>query len=222
MTIIITGHEKGGTGKSALATSIAAKIIQSGYSAVLIDTDATATSAGWNAIRESRDGTPTVPVVQQTVSPAPAVVEMATRYDAVIVDVGARDYAKLGELARICDIWIAPTTVGQGDLTSTVRLWEALSQFHGLHKSGHIPFVVGFNRVTSTRNSTEEEDAKNFLLTLCPGIVILSNHLKDRKAWRDAGRLGLGITEMPARDAAKAIEEFNAFYEEALSNQNNN
>jgi len=219
LTIIITGHEKGGTGKSALATSIAAKIIQSGYSAVLIDTDATATSAGWNAIRENREVTPTVPVIQQTVSPAPAVIEMATRYDAVIVDVGARDYAKLGELARICDLWIAPTTVGQGDLTSTVRLWEALSQFHSVHKSGHIPFVVGFNRVTSTRNSTEEEDAKNFLMTLCPGIVILSNHLKDRKAWRDAGRLGLGISEMPARDAAKAIEEFDAFYEEALSNQ---
>lgn len=217
MSVIITGHEKGGTGKSALATSIAAKIVQTGATAVVVDTDATATSAGWNAIRESRNLGATVPVIQQTTLPAPAVIEMARKYDAVIVDVGARDYAKLRDLAKICDLWVAPTTVGQGDLTSTVRLYEAISEFHALHKNGKIPFVVVFNRVSSSWNTTEEEDARAFLESLCPGIVILRAHMKERKAWRDAGRLGLGITEMPGHDAGKAISEFNAFYSEALS-----
>lgn len=216
MSVIITGHEKGGTGKSALATSFASKIIQGGASAVVVDTDATATAAGWNAIRESREISPVVPVIQQTMSPAPAVIEMASKYDAVIVDVGARDYAKLRDLARICDLWVAPTTVGQGDLTSTVRLYEALSGFHALHKHGHIPFVVVFNRVSSSWNTTEEEDARSFLEEMCPGIVLLKAHIKERKAWRDAGRLGLGISEMPSREAGKAIDEFDTFYDEAL------
>lgn len=216
MSVIITGHEKGGTGKSALATSFASKIIQGGASAVVVDTDATATAAGWNAIRESREISPVVPVIQQTMSPAPAVIEMASKYDAVIVDVGARDYAKLRDLARICDLWVAPTTVGQGDLTSTIRLYEALSGFHALHKHGHIPFVVVFNRVSSSWNTTEEEDARSFLEEMCPGIVLLKAHIKERKAWRDAGRLGLGISEMPGREAGKAIDEFDTFYDEAL------
>lgn len=216
MSIIITGHEKGGTGKSALATSFASKIIQGGASAVVVDTDATATAAGWNAIRENREISPAVPVIQQTMSPAPAVIEMASKYDAVVVDVGARDYTKLRDLARICDLWVAPTTVGQGDLTSTIRLYEALSGFHGLHKHGQIPFVVVFNRVSSSWNTTEEEDARSFLEEMCPGIVLLKAHIKERKAWRDAGRLGLGVSEMPGREASKAIDEFDSFYNEAL------
>ena len=216
MSVIVTGHEKGGTGKSVLATSFAAKVIQSGATAVVVDTDATATSAGWNAIRDSRNILPVVPVVQQLVNPAPAIIELATKYDAVVVDVGARDYAKLRDLARICDLWIAPTTVGQGDLTSTVRLFEAISEFHALHKNGKIPFVVVFNRVSSTWNSNEEVDAREFLEQMCEGIVILKSHIKERKAWRDAGRLGLGVSEMPSRDAAKSIEEFESVYDEAL------
>lgn len=220
MTVIVIGHEKGGTGKSALASSIAAKIISAGASAVIVDTDATATTAGWNAIRESRSYQPNVPVVQQTLAPAPAVIELASKYDAVIVDVGARDYSKLRDLARICDLWVAPTTVGQGDLTSTVRLYEAISAFHGLHKNGKIPFVIAFNRVSSSWNTSEEEDARSFLEQLCPDITILQAHIKERKAWRDAGRLGVGVSEMPGRDGAKAIEEFNAFYDEALTHIN--
>lgn len=215
MSIIVVGHEKGGTGKSSVAVSLAARIVGDGMKAVVLDTDQTATSIGWHAIRDHNKVQPLVPVLQQAQTPAPLVVELAARYEAVIVDVGARDYSKLRDLARICDLWIAPTTVGQGDLGSTIRLYEGVSGFHGLHKSGHIPFWVLFNRV-STQNAVEEVDARDFLESEAPGIKILKSVLKERKPWRDAGRLGLGISEMPGRECQRAVSEFDDFYNEAL------
>ena len=217
--IICLGHEKGGTGKSSLATSFAAKIASMGNSVMVLDTDSTATSVGWYAIREHNKTEPVIPVVQQLVEPARSTVSFASKYDAVVVDIGARDYEKLGDMARICDLWVAPITVGQGDLTSTIRFYEALTQYQHLHKKKRIPLVAAINRVTSAWNSSEVADATEFLREQCPGLIVLTTTLKERRAWRDAGRQGLGISEMPPRDAQKAIEEFDALFVEALGHQ---
>lgn len=217
MSIIVSGHIKGGTGKSTIATSFATKIVQSGASAVVVDVDETSTSATWFAIREGEGRTPSVPVVQQLKTPVPVIIELSKKYDAVIVDVGARDIDTLTPLARICDLWIAPLGIGQPDLSATIQLYEEFSRKHSQHKAQRIPLVSVFNKVPSSWNTNEEIDAREFLAEQCPELVILKSYIKDRKAWRDSGRLGLGITEMPAREALKAIEEFDAFFAEALS-----
>jgi chromosome partitioning protein len=213
--IFVVGHEKGGVAKSTCACNLAYSLKQEGYEAIVVDTDSTRTSHSWYAIREAEQRQPSIPVVQSSVSPMSTIKEMSTKYDVVVVDMGARDYGKMGPLAQICDLWIAPTQVGQGDLESTVALCQAFQANDSKHKNGKIPLVCVFTRTPNGWNNPEERIAREDLKAACPDLTILNSSLRDRKVYRDAGRTGCSIYEMPARDREKAVEEFDAFVREA-------
>ena len=110
---------------------------------------------------------------------------------------GARDYARLAELARIVDLWIAPTRVGQGDLESTLALAEAFERANHRHKNGKIPLVISINAVPGAWNSTEGVDALEALQAALPNV-------------------GKAIFEMPTREREKAENEFTLMIKEAL------
>lgn len=155
-------------------------------------------------------------LVEKTIDPAPAIVKLSGEYDAVVVDVGARDYARLSDLAKIADVWIAPTRVGQGDLESTTSLAHAFSELHHKHKDGHIPLYVVVNAVPATWNSSEGEEAIEALRALLPTGDVLSHSIRDRRIWRDAHRLGKTIFDMPEILRKKAQAEFVAVINEIL------
>ena len=58
--VILIGGEKGGTGKTTLATNLAALRAQSGKDVLLLDTDVQASASYWAQIRDERDITPRV------------------------------------------------------------------------------------------------------------------------------------------------------------------
>jgi chromosome partitioning protein len=218
--IICFGHEKGGVGKSTLAVSYAAHIAKLGHSVVVIDTDEVGSSAGWYAIRENNGVTPAIPVVMQTSHPESIVLDMSSKFDAVVVDVGASDYETLSKMARICDLWVAPCLLSQNDLSAHIRFHEAMRESGRLHKSRKaIPVVTVLNRTPSVWNSTETEDARDFLKSQCDGITILNNYIRDRKLWRDVGRLGVGISEVTGKDNQKAVDEFISVFDESMQHQ---
>lgn len=213
MTIIVVGHEKGGVGKSTIANSITRRALdESGLSVVAVDTDSTSSTANWGAIRNHSGIEPHVQVVQIIDATARSILDLNDKYDVVVVDIGARDYSKLKEFGVIADLWIAPVQVGQSDLNSTVRLFEAFQSANHKHFRKHIPMGVLFNRVPTSWNSSEVADAREFLEDNCPGIHVFKTALVDRKAWRDSGRVGYGITEMPG---GKAKMEFQRFFDES-------
>lgn len=218
MTIVVVGHVKGGTGKSTIANSFTRRAMdETDVSVVLVDTDSTSSSANWGAIRAHHGTEPHVQVVQIIDAPSRSIIDLSEKYDVVVVDIGARDYTKVKDLARFADLWIAPTQVGQNDIASTVRLFEAFQDANRSHVRGQIPIGILFNKLAGAWNSSEEQDARDFLAEQCPGIHIFNASFKERKAWRDAGRIGNGITEMPLSSASKAREEFEAFFQESLN-----
>lgn len=217
--IIVIGNEKGGVGKSTLAINYASRVAQEGASTIVVDTDSQASSCNWYALRADSGQTATFPVVGNASNPAPAIVDLATRYDAVVVDVGARDYARMGELARIADLWIMPTRIGQPDLQSTASLASTLRTGDAKHKHGHVPLVIVLNQLPNIWNSVEEADAREALAAALPGVPLAATGLRDRKVWRDAGRSGKTIHEMPKREAEKAIAELDAVFAETLAFQ---
>lgn len=218
MTIIVVGHEKGGVGKSTIANSLARRALdEPGLSVIAVDTDSTSSTANWGANRSHNGIEPHVQVVQIIDATARSILDLNDKYDVVIVDVGARDYDQLKDLAIIADLWIAPAQVGQNDLNSTVRMFEAFQSANHKHFRKNIPMGVLFNKVPAAWNSSEEADAREFLMEQCPGIHIFKTALRERKAWRDAGRVGYGITEMTATVAGKSQEEFQAFFAESSS-----
>lgn len=212
-TIIVVGHEKGGVGKSAIASSFAAKVAADGADVIVVDADPQSTSANWQSLRDSGGVEPRIMVVQDTRNMRNNVVDLARRHSVVIVDVGANDYETLGDMATIVDLWLAPTKVGQSDCTSTYRLVQAFEAINNRHKRGEIPIGILVNMAPGPWNNSEPKDTQDFLRENCPKVRVFDTIIKDRRSWRDAGRLGKGITEM---NDQKASEEFTAFYNEAL------
>lgn len=223
---IIVGAEKGGVGKSLMAFSMAAYIAtqqtvgegknKRAPKVMLVDTDTQRTASKWAAMRPDDSPLP-FRVVEKLVNPAPEIARLSEDYDAVIVDVGARDYASLADLSRIADLWIAPTRVGQGDLTSSVELAHAFNSVHAKHKNGHIPLCFVVSAAPPVWNSTEGQDAIDALKEALPTGRVLDSFIRDRRVWRDAHRLGKHVFEMPKAMREKAEEEFVAVVDELFN-----
>ena len=107
--IIVVAAEKGGVGKSTNAITIACRIKLDGADVVLVDTDTSATAIGWSDIRVQNKIEPPIQVTQNLRQPLPAVIDFAEKYDAVVCDLGAGDYAKMRDLALAADLFLVPT-----------------------------------------------------------------------------------------------------------------
>jgi chromosome partitioning protein len=213
--IIIAGHRKGGVGKTFTACSLAAFLAGKGSSVLLVDMDKTNSSREWSAIRDENGTTPPIPCVSSS-RDVRAIVDLSTKYDAVIVDVGANDVDTLAKLAKVCDLWLLPTDVGQAGLSDTHKIYTAFREADDLHKDGQIPIMTFLSRSTTNTRSSEPADARAFLLQTCPGITILESQIAERAGYRYAGKLGLGGTELTG-DHSKAANEMKTFFNEVFS-----
>ena len=219
--IIEIGNEKGGVGKSTLSITLASYLAAQKYSVVLVDTDSQKTSSGWGELRTHHGLEHKFAIVDKSIDPTEHIRKLSETYDVVVVDVGARDYNRLSDLAKIVDLWIAPTRVGQGDIESTAALADAFEKANKFHKNGKIPLVITTNAVPGSWNSTEGEDAVAVLREGLPNVPVMGSLIRDRKVWRDAHKLGRSIFEMPAREREKAEAEFVAMFEEVWKSYEN-
>lgn len=207
MSIILCASIKGGVGKSTTAQGIAIKLAKAGVGTVIIDLDdETGSTMDWSAIRQSNGHEPSITVIQNSRNPVGTVLEMAKKFDAVIVDVGARDTGSIATFARICDLWVIPCGVTQKDLDATSKLLIGIKDQHALHPNGKIPMVAFFSRVPN-RNTTELENAREYLRECFPDLLLLDETIKERRAYTEADELGLGVIEMTGRDVKKAVVE---------------
>lgn len=219
--IIMFGHEKGGVGKSTLADNFAFFVASDPrkLKVVLVDADESGNTTRWCELRE-QNGLPTDFVyVNLARSGTTNILKLSEQYDVVIVDVGAGDYERLIEMARIVDLWIAPTGVGQKDQDSNVNVIEAARSAHRKHKNGKIPLVFAFNKTPAASNSTEASANQEALREYAPDIKVLDSIVCDRKVFRDADRAGKSIFEMPLSQRAKAEADFVQFAAQAFQAQ---
>lgn len=218
--LFIVGTEKGGAGKSTIAQNLAYRLVRGSrgttLSVQLVDTDTTSTSAQWIDRREHFNVEPRIELMRALKNPESAIVRSNDSFDAVVVDTGARSYENFREFARIADLWIAPVQVGMGDLDSALAMHEALRRLDKSHKSERVPICFVLNRTSTNPNSSEEADAREYLLGADPEFPLIGQSIRERKVWRDAQKVGRSIFEMPAQIAQKARQEFNNVLAEAM------
>jgi chromosome partitioning protein len=219
--IIFVGHEKGGLGKSTIAITVAAFIAQNRKNkVVLVDTDSSRSASRWGSLRTDFGLEHHFAIMDKVEDPTAHILKLSEVYDVVVVDVGAGDYARIAEMSRIADLWIAPTCVGQKEGDSNVNLIEAFEHANKKHKSGRVPLIFAFNKTPSSTQSSETTLAKSALQEFAPEIPVMESVMCDRKVWRDADRAGRTIFEMPQRNREKAETEFLGMISEALKAAN--
>ncbi len=212
--ILLIGGEKGGTGKTTLATNLAAKRALAGRDVLLIDTDAQGSANYWAQSRDESEGKPRrVACVQKFGKGLQAeVLDLANRYQDIIVDAGGRDSVELRAALVVADKAYIPIQPSQFDIWTLDRMDELVSSAHGFNPS--LQACVVISRVSTNPSVHESQDAKDILADF--SHLALSNVvIRDRIAYRKAARDGLCVDELKPKDP-KASEEIEALYAEVF------
>jgi len=210
--IILIGSQKGGVGKSTLATSIAAMLAGQGADVVLVDADKQSTASTWADNREANTSLPRVACFQRTGKIIrQALLDLDKRYSHVVVDCAGHDSIELRYAITVANLMLCPFRPSQPDLDTAPQLAGIIDEMRGPNDSLKVFAVL--TMCPSNPAITEIQDAQAYLAQVSD-FTVIEPCIYDRKAYRDAVVDGKGVTES-ANDKAKAelLAVWGAIYE---------
>ncbi len=211
--IILIGGEKGGTGKTTLATNLAALRALAGRDVLLVDTDVQGSASYWAQSRDEDEIQPRVACIQKFGTGLQnEVQDLARRYEDVIIDAGGRDSIELRAGLVVAEKAYVPIQASQFDIWTLGRMDDLVASAQGFNPGLKAWVVIG--RASTNPSVTETAETREILadfqhLNLAEAVI------RDRIAYRKAARDGRGVTEMKPTDA-KASNEMHALYEEVF------
>ena len=207
--IIAIACEKGGTGKTTLATNLAAARSKSGRDVVIVDTDPQGSASFWCGVRDEEGIKPKVYSIQKIGKGfSSQVIDMSRRYDDVIIDAGGRDSSELRESLTISKKVIIPLQASQYDIWTITRMDELVRNAKAFNPDLMASIII--NRASSNPQVKEAAEAKEIINDF-DDLELMDATIKDRIVYRKSASLGRGVIEMEPEDE-KAVEEIHNVY----------
>ncbi len=202
--IVLIGGEKGGTGKSTVATNLAVWLAREGKDVLLLDADIQATSKRWVDRRNEHDEQlPVVHCAQALGDVFKPARDYVRRYQEIIIDAGGRDSKELRTAMVAADYLYVPIQASQPDLETM----DHVNELVGLARSMN-PNLRAFaliSRAPSNPMINEVMEAQEFLVDFTE-LPMASTFIRDRKIFRDAMLEGKGVVEMNNSKAKAEIQ----------------
>jgi chromosome partitioning protein len=211
MIVAVLG-EKGGTGKTTLATNLAGMRAAAGRQVLLVDADRQGSASYW---AEQRRATrcPTVTCLQKL---GRAFVRdlraLAPRYDDVIVDVAAGDSPDLEAVLRVAARVLIPVQPAGLDVWTLGLLEDRVAEAQAVNPT--LTAFVVLNRASPNPRDRDTHDAQQ-AMAACAHLRIAPVVLRERVAIKRATPAGLSIQEYTPRDP-KATAELAQVYQLAF------
>jgi chromosome partitioning protein len=190
--ILMIGGEKGGVGKSTTAINLAVFLKGEGHDCMLLDADKQATATRW-VERRNASGYPIIHNAQKLKNIYNTAIDLASRYDFIIIDAGGRDSEELRTGMVAADLLYVPLRASQADLETLPVVDELIMLSRGMNPGLQVRALLCM--VPATSINTEAKDAKE-LLEVFPDIPLSGCIISDLKIYRDALKLGKGVVEM--------------------------
>ena len=217
-TVILVANTKGGAGKSTMACNIAVVLAQRTRDVLMVDADRQASTAEWQAERKLHyPGNPRITTVQRYGVIDDELESLAPRFDYTIVDVASRKSDEMLSTMVVCDVLLVPVRPSQFDLSALHTMSRIVRDSSRANKK-MAPYA--FLSIAPTNpKGVEVEQAWELIRSGYPEFTLLNTIIRDRKIYRDATAVGLGVTEVEDRaDSVKSARaEMNALVEEVLS-----
>lgn len=205
--IILIGAEKGGVGKTTIATNLCVALAHRGRDVLLLDADRQSSAASWVAERQLR--APEMPKVNCAQAFGKqlygTIRDMAQRYEDVVIDAGGRDSVELRTAMTVAEVMYSPLRA------SAVDLWtvEHVDELVGLARALN-PTLKAYALITMAPNNPRimEAAAATDMLTTenFSNLALATSRLHDRKPYRDAMCQGRGVVELADPKAKAEIE----------------
>ena len=195
--------QKGGTGKTTLAVSLAVAAGQVGMTSVIVDLDPQATACNWKDRRKSDSPI----VIDAQPSRLPAALQKAAEngVDFAVIDTPARSEQSALAAAKAADLVLIPCRPQAYDLETIPNTKEILAL------AGHTPAMAVLNAVPAVGDRHEQARAllNRLQVPVCPFT------LGHRAVFGDAGAVGQAAQEYDAR--GKGAAEILQVYKYILS-----
>lgn len=210
--ILLIGGEKGGTGKTTIATNLAAMRARAGRDVLLVDTDIQGSASFWVQTRDEASVEPRVANVQKFgKNLANELSDLAKRYQDIIIDAGGRDSAELRASLVRADLAVIPVQASQFDLWTLDRMDEMVKLAKSYNQGLQVKILI--SRASTNPGVTEANNAAE-LVEEFDTFALADTIIRDRIAFRRAAAEGKGVTEMYDPETEKAAWEINKLYKE--------
>jgi chromosome partitioning protein len=212
--IVLIGGEKGGPGKTTLATNLAAMRTQITNDLLLIDTDKQLTASFWCSTREDNNISPRISSIQKfDKAVRTETLYLHKKFQDIIIDAGGRDSPELRGSLLVADKAIFPLRPSQFDLWTLGRLNTLVDT--ALDINNKLQAYIILNQVSTNPNVKEAEEAKSFIHEF-PNLKLLNMIISERIIFRRAAIQGMSVVEYKPEDL-KASEEILKFYKEVFN-----
>ncbi|NQU63125.1 MAG: AAA family ATPase [SAR324 cluster bacterium] len=205
--ILLFGGEKGGVGKSTLATTIAGMLSLQGRDVILIDTDRQPTSANWVERRNEDSDLSDINCVQlYGKGISKQIIALAERCENVIIDAGGRDSIELRASMVVADKLFIPLKPSQADAETVPKLSEIIETAQTFNPDLIAKVVI---TMASANPIVKEYLELQAVLQDFSNIELVETIICDRKIYRDALKIGRTVKEMfpQNRKASTEVDE---------------
>lgn len=203
MPIHIIGGQKGGTGKSTVATNLAVALQRLGRDVLIVDADRQRTASRWAGRRQADEKLPRITATECTGNLFHTLDDLSHRYDDLIVDAGGHDSVELRTALVVADHLYSPVQASQADLETLGTMTELVEQAKAMN--ARLGAHLLLTRAPTNPAVSDTRDALELLSTY-PSFTICSTIIRDRKAFKDAMFFGKGALEMNDPKAALEID----------------
>lgn len=214
---ILVGGEKGGTGKSTIATNLATMLKLAGFDTHLVDCDKQLTSLKFATRRAAQGIAPALVCTHLAGNQLHvALTDLAEKYDAVIIDCGGQDSVELRSamITPCIDVMLIPVQAGYFDLETLVTMDQLVKTSKIYNPRLRAQCVI--NRAPTHAQVTVAEEARAFITDELAHLSVLTTVLHDRVSYSYAVAKGEGVVEYEQRTKrdGKATAEMLQLYHE--------
>jgi chromosome partitioning protein len=201
--ILVVGSNKGGSGKTTLATNLAVALSQRHLKVCLVDADPQGSATYWSGVRD-RSNTSSIGTMMRRGDLTTPLRVLDQQHQIVIVDVPGRNSQELLSAATVADVLVAPHACSQLDLETLQELEEQVLHVRHLNPKLRVLIYQALASTNPALRRRERDDFRSYVNAF-DGFELASSIGYQRLVYRDCISQGTGVVETTNLHAANEI-----------------
>jgi chromosome partitioning protein len=207
--IVVCGGIKGGSGKTTVATNLAVMRARHGADVLLIDADDQETSFDFTVLRNERTENQAGYTCIKLSGAAlrTETLRLSQKYQDIVIDTGGRDTTSQRAALSIADVVLVPFVPRSFDVWTLEKVARVVGEVRAINST---LIAYAFLNRADPRGQDNEEAAA--VIRDTQALTFLDTPLGNRKAFANAGAIGLCVSELLPNDH-KAVAEITTLFE---------